>query len=430
MPSDRRIASVEALEVLDSRGNPTVEVVVTLVGGAQGRALVPSGASTGAHEALELRDRDARYGGRGVRRAVANAQGPLAAAVTGLDAGDTPAVDAAMRAADGAPNLGTLGANAVLGISLAAARAAAAASRVPLWQHVGALAGEGAPRLPVPLLNVLNGGVHADNGLDVQEFMIAPLGFPSFAEGLRAGVETYHALKKLLVERGLGIAVGDEGGFAPRVKDNDEALACVAEAIERAGYEPGRQVALALDVAATELVVEGGYRFEGQVVSADALIERYARWAARFPIHSIEDGLGEDDWEGWRRLTDALGARMQLVGDDLFVTDPARLARGIGAGVANAVLVKPNQIGTLADTLTCVRDAHRAGYASVMSHRSGETEDDTIADLAVALGTGQIKTGAPCRGERTAKYNRLLRIEADASARGSALPYGLRPRGA
>ena len=428
MSSDRRIASVEALEVLDSRGNPTVEAIVTLTGGARGRALVPSGASTGAHEALELRDRDERYGGRGVRKAVANAEGPLADAVKGLDAADTAAVDGALRRADGTPNLGGLGANAVLGVSLAAARAAAAASDLALWEHVGALAGESAPRLPVPLLNVLNGGAHADNGLDVQEFMLAPIGFDSFAEGLRAGVETYHALRKLLVGRGLGVAVGDEGGFAPRVRDNDEALACVAEAIEKAGYEPGRQIALALDVAATELVVEGGYRFEGQVVPAEALVERYERWAAHFPIHSIEDGLGEDDWEGWRRLTDALGARVQLVGDDLFVTDPARLARGIEAGVANAVLVKPNQIGTLADTLACVRDAHRAAYASVMSHRSGETEDDTIADLAVALGTGQIKTGAPCRGERTAKYNRLLRIEVEAARSGRALPYGLRPR--
>ncbi len=428
MPNDRRIRTVEALEVLDSRGNPTVEVTVRLHGGAWGGARVPSGASTGAHEALELRDGGPRYRGRGVRRAVANAEGELAAAVRGLDAAETERVDAALRAADGTPALGRLGANAVLGVSLAAAHAAAAALGRSLFEHVGALAGERAPRLPVPLLNVLNGGAHADNGLDVQEFMLAPIGFETFSDALRAGVETFHALRALLLERGLSVAVGDEGGFAPRMKSNEEAIDAVAAAIERAGYRPGEQIALALDVAATELVAPGGYRFDGAVVPGEALVDRYASWAARFPIHSIEDGLGEDDWAGWRRLTEALGSTTQLVGDDLFVTDPARLARGIESGVANAVLVKPNQIGTLSATLACVRDAHREGYAAVMSHRSGETEDATIADLSVALATGQIKTGAPCRGERTAKYNRLLRIEAEATRSHAPLPFGLRLR--
>ena len=423
-----RIVRIEALEVLDSRGRPTVEVVVHLAGGVRGRALVPSGASTGAHEALELRDGGARYGGRGVLGAVANVRGPLADLVRGRAAEDLVGIDEAMKALDGTVALSRLGANAVLGVSLAVAHAAAKAQEEPLYRHVARVAGQTDLRLPVPMLNVLNGGAHADNGLDVQEFMIAPVGFDSFAEALRAGAEIYHALRALLLERGLGVSVGDEGGFAPRVRDNGEALDCVAQAIERAGYRPGEQVRLALDVAATELRVEAGYRFEGRVVPAEALIERYARWAERHPIYSIEDGLDEDDWDGWQALTSALGDRLQLVGDDLFVTNPSRLARGVASEVANAVLVKPNQIGTLADTLACVRAAHEAGYASVMSHRSGETEDATIADLAVALGTGQIKTGAPCRGERTVKYNRLLRIEAEAAAAGEDLPYGLRPQ--
>ncbi len=418
------IQGVIAREVLDSRGNPTVEVEVTLEGGATGSAIVPSGASTGAHEAIELRDGDARFGGKGVQKAVANAAGPLFEVVRGMDAADIAALDDAMRAADGTPNLGRLGANASLGISLAAAHAAALAQGRPLYRFLADAFGGEALRLPVPMLNVLNGGAHADNGLDVQEVMLAPAGFDSFGEALRAGAEIYQALKSSLSAKGLSTAVGDEGGFAPRVKSNGHAVELVAEAIRAAGYEPGAQVLLALDVAASEFYEDGAYQFDGKPCSADEMTAVYARWCDEHPIYSIEDGLDEDDWAGWSGLTTALGDRIQLVGDDLFVTNTERLARGVEEGVANAVLVKPNQIGTLTDTFRCVRTAYDGGFGAVMSHRSGETEDTTIADLAVAMGTGQIKTGAPCRGERTAKYNRLLRIESALASEGA--PFGFR----
>ncbi len=429
-----RIREVRAREVLDSRGNPTVEAEVRLEGGACGRAIAPSGASTGAHEALELRDGGARYRGKGVSRAVANARGELARAVVGLEACDLAAVDRALRAVDGTANLGRLGANAALAVSLATAHAGAAGLGQPLYQFIAATferqgGGPSALRLPVPLMNVLNGGVHADNGLDVQEVMIAPLGLPSFAEALRAGAEIYQALKHDLAQAGLSTAVGDEGGFAPRVATAEEAIERVEQAIAHAGYRAGKDVKLALDVAATEFYEQGRYRLDGKHLTAAETVAVYARWAERHPIYSLEDGLSEDDWAGWRHLTERLSGQVQLVGDDLFVTNSERLARGLREGVANAVLVKPNQIGTLSDTLSCVRGAYQGGYAAVMSHRSGETEDTTIADLAVGLGTGQIKTGAPCRGERTAKYNRLLAIEAELTEQhGCPPPYGPRPR--
>jgi enolase len=423
------IASVGAREVLDSRGNPTVEATVALEGGARGRAMVPSGASTGAHEAVELRDGGRRFGGKGVLRAVANATGPLADAVRGRDAADPEAVDRALRDADGTANLGRLGANAVLAVSLAAAHAAAEAAGAPLWRWLGERLGATEWRLPVPMLNVLNGGAHADNGLDVQEVMVAPVGLPTFSEALRAGAEIYAALRSLLRERGLSTAVGDEGGFAPRLPGNEAAIAVVVESVSRAGYRPGEDVTIALDVAATEFygsrgAAEGRYRFEGRDLTSDDLVSVYEGWASRHPIYSVEDGLSEDDWAGWARLTARLGKRLQLVGDDLFVTQADRLERGVAERVGNAVLVKPNQVGTLTDTLRTVSTAFRRAYGAVMSHRSGETEDTTIADLAVATGVGQIKTGAPCRSERVAKYNRLLRIEADLGARAR---YGRRP---
>jgi enolase len=426
---DTRIERVEARAVLDSRGNPTVEAEVVLRGGARGSAIVPSGASTGAHEVVELRDGGPRFRGRGVSRAVENARGPLARAVAGKDAADVQAVDDALRAADGTPLLSRLGANAVLGVSLASAHAAARAQGIPLYRFVARAAGNDDLRLPVPLLNVLNGGAHADNGLDVQEVMVAPVGLPSYREALRAAVEIYQALKRDLQQRGLTTAVGDEGGFAPRVANNAEAVELVAGAVAAAGYAAGSPVRLALDAAATGFQRGDGYVLDGQALRAEEVVALYERWAARHPIFSIEDGLAEDDWEGWRAMTARLGGRLQLVGDDLFVTNVARLERGISEGAANAVLVKPNQVGTLSDTMRCVAKAHAAGFAAVMSHRSGETEDTTIADLAVGLGTGQIKAGAPCRGERTAKYNRLLRIEAEIEAeRGGPAPYGFRPR--
>ena len=421
------VQSVHAWEVIDSRGRPTVATEVSLDGGVRAAAMVPSGASTGAHEALELRDADrSRFGGEGVLRAAAHAAGPLAAAIAGVDATDQAAIDQALRDADGTPNLGAMGANAVLGVSLAVAHAAAAAKGVSLYEHLGACFGSARRRLPVPMLNVLNGGAHADNGLDVQEIMLAPHGFERFADALRAGVETYHALRALLLSRGLSVAVGDEGGFAPRVSGNEAAVELVALAIEQAGYTPGTQVSLALDVAASEFHQTDGYHWEGAPRSADALCEVYASWLDRYPIYSIEDGLDEDDWHGWRALTTRFGERTQLVGDDFFVTNAARVSRGIEEGAANAVLIKPNQVGTLSDTFACLHATYEAGWSAVMSHRSGETEDTTIADLAVATATGQIKTGAPCRSERTAKYNRLLRIEADAHAAGSPLPFGFR----
>jgi enolase len=424
------IERVLGREVLDSRGQPTVEVEVALAGGARGRAIVPSGASTGQHEAWELRDGDARFRGKGVRRAVAGVTGALARAVRGLDAADPAAVDAALRDADGTPNLKALGANAVLGVSLASAHAAAAALGQPLYRFVQRIFG-GELRLPVPMLNVLNGGAHADNGLDVQEVMVAPLGAATFAEAMRAGAEVYQALKKDLADAGLSTAVGDEGGFAPRLASSEEAIERVEQAIRSAGYSPGKDVHLAIDAAATEFHSDGHYALDGERRTADEAVALYARWAERHPIYSLEDGLAEDDWVGWTTLTRRLGARMQLVGDDLFVTNAERVRRGQREGAANAVLVKVNQIGTLTDTLACVRAAYDGGYGAVISHRSGETEDTTIADLAVALGTGQIKAGAPCRGERTAKYNRLLRIEAELTDEsGRPPPYGLRPAAA
>ncbi len=425
-PERTSVQAIRAWEILDSRGNPTLEVEVALAGGARGTACVPSGASTGVHEALELRDGGPRFGGKGVRKAVANAEGPLAQAVHGLDAADPTAVDAALRAADGTATLAALGANAALGVSLAAVRAAALEREQPLWRFLADAYGGGVLRMPVPMLNVLNGGAHADNGLDVQEIMLAPCGFERFDEALRAGVETYHALKALLTERGLSTAVGDEGGFAPRLGSNEAAVELVTTAISRAGYEPGTQIMLALDVAASEFHGAAGYTWEGARTSASDLLHVYASWLERYPIYSIEDGLSEDDWSGWTQMTQELGDRAQLVGDDLFVTNPERVARGIRENAANSVLIKPNQIGTLSDTFACVRTAFGGGFTTVMSHRSGETRDTTIADLAVALGTGQIKTGAPCRGERTAKYNRLLRIEAAIEAEtGAPAPFGL-----
>ncbi len=424
--SDARIAGVRAFEMLDSRGNPTLGVEVTLAGGARGEALVPSGASTGAHEAIELRDGDERYHGRGVLQAVANVRGVLAQAVHGVEATDIAAVDAALREADGTENLARVGANAVLGVSLAAAHAAAAAKGQALHAFLTEVFDPDEARLPVPMFNVLNGGAHADNGLAVQEIMVVPAGLPRFGDALRAGAEIYQSLKGLLTQRGLSTAVGDEGGFAPRVASNGDAIELVAEAIRLAGYEPGRDVWLALDVAATEFHGPDGYAFEGRTLAASDLLDLYQSWLAVHPIYSIEDGLAEDDWDGWAEMTARLGGDVQLVGDDLFVTNVARMERGIRERAANAVLVKPNQVGTLSDTFACVRTAYEGGFTAVMSHRSGETEDTTIADLAVALGTGQIKTGAPCRGERTAKYNRLIRIEAalEEASQGPA-PFGL-----
>jgi enolase len=411
----RAIASVRAREVLDSRGHPTVEAEVTLEGGAVGRAVVPSGASTGSREAVELRDGDpGRYGGRGVLAAVRHVVEVLGPAVRGLDAADQAAVDRRLVEADGTPNKARLGANAVLAVSLATAHAAARAQGVPLYRYLG---GALARTLPVPLLNVLNGGRHADNPLELQEFMLVPAGLPTFREALRAAAETYHALRVLLRERGLGTGIGDEGGFAPQVTDGREALALLVDAIERAGYRPGEDVWLAVDAAATELLgPDGRYHLEGRALGAEELVERFARWAEEFPLVSLEDGLGEEDWAGWRELTRRLGGRLQLVGDDLFVTQAPRLARGVAERVANAILIKPNQVGTLTETWEAVETAHRAGYRAILSHRSGETEDVTIAHLAVATGCGQIKTGAPARGERVGKYNELLRIEEELGA--------------
>jgi enolase len=413
------IQDVTARQILDSRGNPTVEVEVRVASGATGRAAVPSGASTGEFEAVELRDGGDAFGGKGVTQAVANAAGELAGAVTGLDASDQVAVDRAMIDLDGTPNKGRLGANAILGVSLAAAKAAAADARQPLWRHLG---GAEAHVLPVPMMNVLNGGAHADNKVDFQEFMVVPVGASSFAEALRTGAEVFHALKKTLHERGLATAVGDEGGFAPDLESNEAALTAVLEGVEAAGYRPGEDVAIALDPAASEIYDDGVYRLEheGRDLSAEEMAAYWADMAERYPIVSIEDGMDEEDWDGWKALTNRLGAGVQLVGDDLFVTNTERLRRGIELGVANSILVKVNQIGTLTETLEAIATARGAGYSAVMSHRSGETEDVTIADLAVATGCGQIKTGAPSRSDRVAKYNQLLRIE---EALGSAAEY-------
>jgi enolase len=405
-----QIERVHARQILDSRGNPTVEVEVALRSGAQGRAAVPSGASTGEFEATELRDGGDAYGGKGVSQAVANVNGEIAAAVAGDDVLDQAALDRKLVDLDGTPNKSRLGANAILGVSLASARAAAAEERLPLWRYLG---GEAARVLPVPMMNVLNGGAHADNSVDFQEFMIVPVGAPSFAEALRTGAEVFHALKKTLSARKLATAVGDEGGFAPDLESNEAALQMLIEGIEAAGYTPGDDVAIALDPATSEIFSDGGYELthEGRTLSATELADYWADLAARYPILSIEDGMDEEDWDGWKALTERVGDRVQLVGDDLFVTNTERLERGIQSGVANSILIKVNQIGTLSETLAAIDMARSAGYTAVMSHRSGETEDTTIADLAVATGCGQIKTGAPSRSDRVAKYNQLLRIE-------------------
>ncbi|MDI3316611.1 MAG: phosphopyruvate hydratase [Bacillota bacterium] len=404
------IIAVHGRQILDSRGNPTVEVDVELEDGSLGRAAIPSGASTGSHEALELRDQDPqRWGGKGVERAVDHVNDEIAAEIMGWDAEDQSGIDRALVQLDGTPDLSRLGANAILGASLAVARAAARSLGVPLYRYLG---GVNARRLPVPMMNVINGGVHAQNPLDVQEFMLVPFGFDRFSDALRAGAESFQALRSLLSERGLSTAVGDEGGFAPALERSEQVLDLLVEAIEKAGYRPGEQIALAVDVAASELGDgERGYRLEGVQRSAEELTRTYAQWASRYPLVSLEDGLGEEDWTGWRSLTAALGSRLQLVGDDIFVTNPQRLRKGIDERVANAILIKVNQIGTLTMTLETMHLAREHGYRTVVSHRSGETPDAFIADLAVATAAGQIKTGAPSRGERVAKYNQLLRIE-------------------
>ncbi|MFZ9771332.1 MAG: phosphopyruvate hydratase [Ilumatobacteraceae bacterium] len=411
-----RIVEVVGREVLDSRGNPTVEVEIRLDGGARGSAIVPSGASTGEHEAVELRDGGKRYLGKGVSRAVSHVNGELRTLLIGRDSADQRGADEAMLALDGTANKGRLGANALLGASLALAHAHAAATNIPLYASIG---GTDATVLPVPMMNVLNGGAHADNNVDLQEFMVMPIGAPTFSEGLRWGVETYHALKSVLRERKLATAVGDEGGFAPDLASNEEAIVVLLQAIERAGFRAGTDIAIALDPAMSELYKNGSYHLagEGKTMTAAQLCDWWASLVARYPIVSIEDAMAEDDWDGWAQLTTVLGKKVQLVGDDLFVTNAARLQRGIDAHVANSVLVKVNQIGTLTETLTTVALAKQHGYTSVMSHRSGETEDATIADLAVATNCGQIKTGAPARSDRVAKYNRLLRIEAELGSR-------------
>ena len=406
-----RIVEVRGRQVLDSRGNPTVEVDIRLESGAGGTAIVPSGASTGVHEAVELRDGGAAWGGKGVTQAVANVNEALREAVTGLDASDQAALDAALIDADGTPNKGRLGANAILGVSLAAAKAAAAEAGIPLYRHLG---GDAARTLPVPMLNVINGGVHAANSIDLQEFMVVPAGAATFADAIRIGAEVYHALSKVLHERGLATAVGDEGGFAPDLPSSEAAIEAILEAAERAGHRDA--VAIALDPATSEVFREGAYRFEGRELGSGEITGFWDDLTARFPIVSIEDGAAEDDWDAWKQLTSDLGDRVQLVGDDLFVTNPVRLQRGIDEQVGNSILVKVNQIGTLTETLEAIRMAQAAGYTAVISHRSGETEDTTIADLAVATNAGQIKTGAPARSDRVAKYNRLLRIEEELGA--------------
>jgi enolase len=418
----RRIEQLGAREVLDSRGNPTVEVDAVLASGARGRAIVPAGASRGSREAVELRDGGARYGGKGVATAIDNVRGEVAQALRGLDAGDQRKVDATLLELDGTDDKSRLGANAVLGASLAVAHAAAEDAGLPLYRHMG---GVDAHVLPVPMMNVLNGGAHADNNVDLQEFMIVPTGAASYSEALRWGSETYHALEALLRERGLSSSVGDEGGFAPDLAGNEQAVRLLVEAIERAGKVPGRDLCVALDPAASELWKDGRYdlRGEGQVLGSQEMAAWWLDLCGRYPIVSIEDGMAEDDWDGWAALTDALGERIQLVGDDVFVTDPEILARGVAAGVGNSVLVKPNQVGTLTETLETVGLARRSGYTVVISHRSGETEDTTIADLAVATNCGQIKAGAPARTDRVAKYNRLLRIEEELGD-GASFPGG------
>jgi enolase len=406
-----KIQKIVAREILDSRGNPTVEVDCLLRNGALGRAAVPSGASTGEHEALELRDGGKRYAGKGVRKAVSNVNNVIAPRLRGRDAREQRAIDERMLELDGTPTKRKLGANALLGVSLAVAKAAAAAAGEPLYRHLG---GKQAVTLPVPMLNILNGGAHADSSVDLQEFMVVPIGATSFADGLRMGTDVFHTLRGVLRSRGLATGVGDEGGFAPNLASNQEALEVILQAIEKAGYKPGRQIAIALDPASSEFYKDGAYVFhksDNSRRSSTEMVAFWADWTSRYPIVSIEDGLAEDDWAGWQALTRQLGKRVQLVGDDLFVTNTERLRQGIETSVGNSILIKLNQIGTLTETLDTIAMAREAGYSTVISHRSGETEDVTIADLAVAVNAGQIKTGSPCRGERTAKYNQLLRIE-------------------
>jgi enolase len=417
------IADVQARQILDSRGNPTVEVDVRLESGAFGRAAVPSGASTGQFEAVELRDGGEPYGGKGVLQAVEHVMDEIATAVRGRDASDQEGLDRHLIDLDGTPNKGRLGANAILGVSLAVAKAAAAEQGVPLYRHLG---GDDARTLPVPMMNVINGGVHAANSIDLQEFMVVPVGADSFSEALRIGAETYHALKKVLSEQGLATAVGDEGGFAPDLPSSEAAIGAILEAAERAGHSD--RVAIALDPASTEFFSDGTYRFEGREASGAEMADFYAGLADEFPLVSIEDGVAEDDWDAWKALTERLGDRLQLVGDDLFVTNPERLQRGIDAGVANSILIKVNQIGTLTETLDAIDLARKNGYSAVISHRSGETEDATIADLAVATGVGQIKTGAPARTDRVAKYNQLLRIEEQLGERAEYPGWSAFPR--
>jgi enolase len=414
------IERIHGRQILDSRGNPTVEVEVALDSGAVGVAAVPSGASTGEFEAVELRDGGDAWNGKGVTRAVANVNGEIAEALTGARASQQSAIDRTLIDLDGTPNKGRLGANAILGVSLAVAKAAAADGRQPLYVYLGELYGGGEPAtLPVPMMNVLNGGAHADNSVDFQEFMVVPAGAPTFAEALRLGTEVFHALKRTMLDRGLATAVGDEGGFAPDLESNEAALEAVLAGVEAAGRTPGDEVFIALDPATSEVFADGAYvlEHEGRTLSPEEMSAYWDDLASRYPIVSIEDGMDEEDWEGWRQLTERIGDRVQLVGDDLFVTNPERLRRGIEQGVANSILVKVNQIGTLTETLEAIRVARDAGYTAVISHRSGETEDTTIADLAVGTGAGQIKTGAPSRSDRVAKYNRLLRIEEELGSR-------------
>ncbi|MBD3799750.1 phosphopyruvate hydratase [Sulfuricurvum sp.] len=404
------IDEVSAIEVMDSRGNPTIKATVQLSDGTRESAIVPSGASTGKREALELRDNDSRYMGKGVLKAVENVNNQIADAIMGLSPFNQAVVDATMKELDGTENYSNLGANAVLGVSMAVARAAAKSLGIPLYRYLG---GANAMVIPVPMLNIINGGSHADNSVDFQEYMIMPIGFADFAEGLRASAEVYHNLKKILKDRGANTALGDEGGFAPDLSSNEEPIQVIMEAISKAGYKAGEQIAIALDVAASELVCEGGYRLdsENRTVTSEQLVDYYADLCAKYPIASIEDGLSEDDWAGWNVLTERLGSKVQLVGDDLFVTNASILTEGIEKGIANAILIKPNQIGSVSETMLTVRLAQRNGYKCIMSHRSGESEDAFIADFAVALNCGEIKTGSTARGERTAKYNRLLEIE-------------------
>ncbi|WP_333659154.1 phosphopyruvate hydratase [Meiothermus cerbereus] len=417
------IVEIKGREVLDSRGNPTVEAEVVLESGARGRAMVPSGASTGAHEAVELRDGGPRFGGKGVLRAVAAINERIADEVIGLDALNQEAVDKTMLELDGTPNKGNLGANAILAVSLATAHAAADGLGLPLFRYLGGVQGV---TLPVPLMNVINGGKHADNNVDFQEFMLVPGGFPTFSEALRAGVETFHALKAVLKAKGYNTNVGDEGGFAPDLRSNVEAVEVLLTAIEKAGYKPGQEIAIALDPASSEFYQEGRYVLEadGKSLTGPEMVAYWENWVNQYPIVSIEDGLAEDDWETWKLMTERLGQRIQLVGDDLFVTNPAILQRGIEMGVGNSILVKVNQIGTLSETLEAIRLAHRSGYTTILSHRSGETEDSTIADIAVAVNAGQIKTGSASRSDRLAKYNQLLRIEEELGTAARYLGFG------